>query len=71
MPSVYFLYTIYKKEAVKKDIEAFVLTPIKKHGNEILKWEIFSRDTIRQIKAYHSRHATKRQPETFYRQRVA
>lgn len=54
LPSVYFLYTVYKQEAVKKDIDAFALTPIKRQGNEILKWEIISKDTVKQIKVYHS-----------------
>ncbi len=53
-PSIYFLYTVYKKELVKKDIEKFVLSPIKKHGNELLKWEIEKRDSITLIKVYHS-----------------
>ncbi len=54
LPSVYFLYTVYKKEVIKKDIELLVLSPIKKQGNEILKWEIINKDTAKQIKVYHS-----------------
>lgn len=53
-PSIYFLYTVYKNEAIKKDIQQLVLTPIKNNGNEILKWELIAKDTLRQIKVYHS-----------------
>lgn len=53
-PSIYFLYTVYKDEVIKKDVQRFVLTPIEKNGNEILKWEIVTKDTIKQIKVYHS-----------------
>ncbi|MEO7802087.1 MAG: TIGR00341 family protein [Ginsengibacter sp.] len=53
-PSIYFLYTVYKKEVIKKDIEELVLSPILKQGNEILKWEVIERDTSELIKVYHS-----------------
>ncbi len=53
-PSIYFLYTVYKNEASKKEIQELVLSPIKKHGNEILKWEVQTRDTTKLIKVYHS-----------------
>jgi uncharacterized hydrophobic protein (TIGR00271 family) len=53
-PSIYFLYTVYKNEVVKKEIEEVVLLPIKKQGNEILKWEVLNRDTAKLIKVYHS-----------------
>lgn len=53
-PSIYFLYTVYKNELVKKDIDALVITPIKNQGNEILKWEIDNKDTAKWIKVYHS-----------------
>ncbi len=54
MPSIYFLYTVYKKEVIKKDINNLVITPIKNHGNEILKWDTDNRDSITWIKVYHS-----------------
>ncbi|MDQ6755615.1 MAG: TIGR00341 family protein [Bacteroidota bacterium] len=54
IPSVYFLYTVYKKETVKKEIEKFVLTPITKQGNEVLKWELINTDSLKLIKVYHS-----------------
>lgn len=53
-PSVYFLYTVYKKELIKKDIAALVIGPIKRQGNEILKWEIDNVDSTKWIKVYHS-----------------
>jgi uncharacterized hydrophobic protein (TIGR00271 family) len=53
-PSIYFLYTLYKNEVVKKEIELLVLSPIQKQGNEIIKWEIVSGDTAKLIKVYHS-----------------
>jgi uncharacterized hydrophobic protein (TIGR00271 family) len=54
MPSIYFLYTVYKKEVIKKDINNLVMTPIRDHGNEILKWDIDDRDSVLWIKVYHS-----------------
>lgn len=53
-PSIYFLYTVYKNERIKREIQQLVLDPITKQGNEILKWEIVNKDSIRQIKVYHS-----------------
>jgi hypothetical protein len=54
MPSIYFLYTVYKKEVIKKDINTLVITPIRNHGNEILKWDIDNKDSVLWIKVYHS-----------------
>jgi hypothetical protein len=54
LPSVYFLYTVYKKETIKKDIGELVIAPIKKRGNEILKWDLDNRDSVIWIKVYHS-----------------
>ncbi len=53
-PSIYFLYTVYKNEVIKKEIEELVLSSIKKQGNEILKWEVTNKDTTKLIKVYHS-----------------
>ncbi len=53
-PSIYFLYTVYKKEIVKKDIDTLVISEIKKQGNEILKWDVVDRDTAKLIKVYYS-----------------
>ena len=53
-PSIYFLYTVYKNGVAKKEIELLVLSPIKKQGNEILKWEIEDKDTSKLVKVYHS-----------------
>lgn len=53
-PSIYFLYTVYKNEVTKKEIQELVLSPIKKQGNEILKWEVQSKDSAKLIKVYHS-----------------
>src|SRR4051812_36699143 len=36
-PSIYFLYSVYKDEVLKDQIDMLVLSPIKKQGNEILK----------------------------------
>jgi hypothetical protein len=54
IPSIYFLYTVYRKEVIKKDINNLVITPIKNEGNEILKWDTDSRDSMTWIKVYHS-----------------
>ena len=56
-PSAYFLYTIYKEEIIKNDINNLVLAPIRKHGNEILKWEVVQKDSVMQIKVYNSGEA--------------
>jgi len=53
-PSIYFLYNVYKKELIKKAIAEFVISPIQKQGNEILKWEINNVDSVQLIKVYHS-----------------
>jgi uncharacterized hydrophobic protein (TIGR00271 family) len=53
-PSIYFLYSVYKKEIVKKDIDTLVISEIKKQGNEILKWDVVDRDTAKLIKVYYS-----------------
>ncbi|MEJ7736374.1 MAG: TIGR00341 family protein [Chitinophagaceae bacterium] len=53
-PSVYFLYSVYQKELVKREISDLVISPIEKQGNEILKWEFEARDTSTYIKVYHS-----------------
>lgn len=54
LPSVYFLYTVYQRELVRKKIENLVLIPIRAHGNEILKWELLQKDTATLVKVYHS-----------------
>ena len=56
-PSIYFLYTVYKKEIVKKDIDMLVISAIKKQGNEILKWDVVDRDTAKLIKSLLLRHS--------------
>ena len=53
-PSTYFLYSVYREETIKEDILNIVLTPIKKQGNEILKWEVVNKDTVKLIKVFHS-----------------
>jgi len=53
-PSVYFLYTVYQKENTKNEIAALVLAPVKLQGNEILKWEVVPKDSVTNIKVYHS-----------------
>ena len=53
-PSIYLLYSVYKDELTKKEIQQFVLEPIKKHGNEILEWEVTNRGTLNFIKVYHA-----------------
>lgn len=53
-PSIYFLYTVYQKAAIRDDINTYVITPIKSQGNEILKWETQDLDTVRFIKVYYS-----------------
>jgi uncharacterized hydrophobic protein (TIGR00271 family) len=54
LPSIYFLYTVYKKESAKKKLESLVINRIQKDGNEILKWELFPTDSITYVKVYQS-----------------
>lgn len=54
IPSIYFLYTVYEKELIDDEIDELVITPIKNHGNEIIKWEVDNKDTVMWIKVYHS-----------------
>lgn len=53
-PSIYFLYTVYKKVLVKQDIDSLVIAPIKSQGNEVLRWETVDKDTTVWVKVYHS-----------------
>jgi hypothetical protein len=54
IPSIYFLYSLYREEMVKQKISEAVITPIRLQGNEILKWETEKRDTATLVKIYHS-----------------
>ena len=54
LPSVYFLYSIYRKEMRRSQIEQLALTPIRNKGNEIFRWELTPRDSTTQINIYHS-----------------
>ena len=55
VPSTYFLYTVYQNEVIKNEINELVIQPIKQQGNEILKWEVTSKDSITEIKVYQFR----------------
>jgi uncharacterized hydrophobic protein (TIGR00271 family) len=54
LPSVYFLYTVYQKNAINKQLDQLVLEPIRQQGNEILRWELTDKDTSIWIKVFHS-----------------
>ncbi|RDB06707.1 TIGR00341 family protein [Runella aurantiaca] len=54
IPSIYFLYTVYKNNREKRVIESHVVNEITKRGNEILKWEIHRELMPRQVKIYYS-----------------
>ncbi|MEO8713187.1 MAG: TIGR00341 family protein [Parafilimonas sp.] len=57
LPSVYFLYSVYKKESTKNKIQLLVIDKIQQGGNEILKWEVAASDSTNFVKVYHSGHA--------------
>jgi hypothetical protein len=59
VPSTYFLYGLYKDELVKQKIGAVVIEPIRRQGNEILKWELQGNDSSTLVKIYHSGNALK------------
>jgi uncharacterized hydrophobic protein (TIGR00271 family) len=54
LPSIYFLYSVYKKNSTKNKIQLLVINQVQKSGNEILKWEVDVIDTLTYIKVYHS-----------------
>lgn len=54
LPSVYFLYTVYTDSRTKKTIEALVISNLEKEGNEVLKWNIENRDSIKLVNVYYS-----------------
>jgi uncharacterized hydrophobic protein (TIGR00271 family) len=54
LPSAYFLFTVYKREMERKQINSIVVSNIKKQGNEILKMDLEKTDTATLIKVYHS-----------------
>lgn len=54
LPSIYFLYSLYQKEMVRDKINKVIISTIKQQGNEILKWEIETKDTSTLVKVYHS-----------------
>jgi uncharacterized hydrophobic protein (TIGR00271 family) len=54
LPSIYFLYTVYKDKSTEKELQLLVLDKIQKSGNEILKWELAPTDSVTFIKVYHS-----------------
>ncbi|WP_187260531.1 TIGR00341 family protein [Pontibacter beigongshangensis] len=52
LPSVYFLYNIYKEVQTKKKIENLIVKDFAGRNNEILKWEIADSDSISLVKIY-------------------
>jgi uncharacterized hydrophobic protein (TIGR00271 family) len=53
-PSVYFLYSVYEKELIRKEISELVIKPITSQGNEILKWDVEGTDSAMYIKVFHT-----------------
>lgn len=54
LPSGYFLYTVYKKNEVNNIIQKQVINKFRNSGNEILKWEVENRDSVKLLKAFFS-----------------
>ncbi len=54
LPSGYFLYTVYKKNAVNNIIQKQVINKFRNSGNEIIKWEVEDRDSVKLLKAFFS-----------------
>jgi uncharacterized hydrophobic protein (TIGR00271 family) len=54
LPSVYFLFTLYEKEVIRQKINELVISGIRSHGNEVLKWELEDKDSSTFVKIYHS-----------------
>ncbi|MFT2007770.1 TIGR00341 family protein [Pontibacter sp. 13R65] len=52
LPSVYFLYNIYKDLQTKKKIENLIVKDFAGRNNEILKWEIANTDSLNVVKIY-------------------
>lgn len=56
LPNIYFLFTVYQNERIRKSLERLVLAPIQRHGNDIIKWEQQRADSGWIVKVYYSGH---------------
>jgi uncharacterized hydrophobic protein (TIGR00271 family) len=54
IPSVWFLISVYNETQTKKAIENLVINDLQQRESEILKWEIFDRDSLKEVKVYVS-----------------
>ncbi len=66
IPSFWFLYTVYQKNKTRKLIQSEIVDDFHKHGNEILKWEVETIDSIRLIKIFFSGLAVSESDKQFY-----
>lgn len=54
VPSGYFLYKVYNRQAVKNQIQAHIIDKLENEGREIIKWNLLQRDKDVDIKIYYS-----------------
>ncbi len=54
VPSVYFLFSVYKRERERKAVQQLVINRIKKQGNEIFKWDLVKQDSVNLVRVYYS-----------------
>lgn len=70
IPSLYFLYTVYKKNKTEQLIRTEIIEDFKAHGNEILKWEAEDQDSVTMIKTFYSGLPVLDEDKKFYKEKL-
>lgn len=70
IPSFWFLYSVYQKNKTQKIIQNEIIDDFRKHGNEILKWEIEKQDSIRLVKTFFSGAPVPEHDKLFYNSKL-
>ncbi len=66
VPSLWFLYTVYKKNRTQHLIQTEIIQDFHLRGNEILKWETEDRDSVIMIKTFFSGTPVSETDKQFY-----
>jgi len=69
-PSLWFLYTVYKKNKTQQIIQNEIINDFRMRGNEILKWETEDRDSVILIKTFFSGTPVLEADKNFYMQKL-
>ncbi len=70
IPSCWFLYTVYKKNRIRKVIQSQIVNDFHNHGNEILKWEVEDLDSVKLIKTFFSGAPVPETGKQFYNNKL-